>query len=194
MSNCKVVTFPVVFWVRCGAWLCWFLIFALSLTLLTNNNANNSYQLYFRATWQLRIVNVGCLQKCRWTVFTRVGELPGRWTVLINYGRCVSTFYAGMTLRVQCTVRKLTLNPTSFLGVFWPYNGLGVSDASCGWASPRLYGSWAFHRLVTWYTTHNTQRCGLYGWNPKRSGWPLNFPVMWLETDLEVNHCYSGTN
>ena len=61
--------------------------------------------------------------------------------------------YAGMTLRVQCTVRKLTLNPTSFLGVFWPYNGLGVSDASCGWASPRLYGSWAFHRLVTWYTT-----------------------------------------
>ena len=26
--------------------------------------------------------------------------------------------YAGMTLRVQCTVRKLTLNPTSFLGVF----------------------------------------------------------------------------
>ena len=64
--------------------------------------------------------------------------------------------YAGMTLRVQCTVRKLTLNPTSFLGVFWPYNGLGVSDASCGWASPRLYGSWAFHRLVTWYTTHTS--------------------------------------
>ena len=33
-------------------------------------------------------------------------------------------------IRVQCTVRKLTINPTSFLGVFLPYNGLGVSDAS----------------------------------------------------------------
>ena len=33
MSNCKVVTFPLVSWVRCGAWLYWFLIFALFLTL-----------------------------------------------------------------------------------------------------------------------------------------------------------------
>ena len=36
MSNCEVVTFPLVSWVRshrCGAWLYWFLIFALFLTL-----------------------------------------------------------------------------------------------------------------------------------------------------------------
>ena len=28
MSNCEVVTFPLVSWVSCGAWLYWFLIFA----------------------------------------------------------------------------------------------------------------------------------------------------------------------
>ena len=33
MSTCEVVTFPLVSWVRCGAWLYWFLIFALFLTL-----------------------------------------------------------------------------------------------------------------------------------------------------------------
>ena len=33
MSNCDVVTFPLVSWVRCGAWLYRFLIFALFLTL-----------------------------------------------------------------------------------------------------------------------------------------------------------------
>ena len=32
MSNCEVVTFPVVSWVRCAAWLYRFLIFALFLT------------------------------------------------------------------------------------------------------------------------------------------------------------------
>ena len=29
MSVCEVVTFPLVSWVRCGAWLYWFLIFAV---------------------------------------------------------------------------------------------------------------------------------------------------------------------
>ena len=33
MSNCDVLTFPLVSWVRCGAWLYLFLIFALFLTL-----------------------------------------------------------------------------------------------------------------------------------------------------------------
>ena len=33
MSNCEVVTFPLVSWVRCGAWLYRFLIFVLFLTL-----------------------------------------------------------------------------------------------------------------------------------------------------------------
>ena len=33
MSNCEVVTFPLVSWVRCGAWLYRYLIFALFLTL-----------------------------------------------------------------------------------------------------------------------------------------------------------------
>ena len=35
MSNCEDVTFPFVSWVRCGAWLYRFLIFALFLTFLT---------------------------------------------------------------------------------------------------------------------------------------------------------------
>ena len=33
MSNCNVITFPLVSWVRCGAILYRFLIFALFLTL-----------------------------------------------------------------------------------------------------------------------------------------------------------------
>ena len=33
MSNCNIVTFQLVSWVRCGAWLYRFLIFALLLTL-----------------------------------------------------------------------------------------------------------------------------------------------------------------
>ena len=36
MSNCEVVTFPLVSWVRCGARLYWFLIFALFLCLGLN--------------------------------------------------------------------------------------------------------------------------------------------------------------
>ena len=31
MSNCDVVTFPLVSWVRCGAWLYRFLIFVIFL-------------------------------------------------------------------------------------------------------------------------------------------------------------------
>ena len=33
MSNCEVVTFPLVTWIRCGANLCRFLIFVLFLSL-----------------------------------------------------------------------------------------------------------------------------------------------------------------
>ena len=35
MSNCDVVTFPLVSWVRCGALLYRFLIFALFLTFMS---------------------------------------------------------------------------------------------------------------------------------------------------------------
>ena len=35
MSSCEVVTFPLVSWVRCGAGLYRFLIFALFLTFIT---------------------------------------------------------------------------------------------------------------------------------------------------------------
>ena len=38
MSNYDVVTFPLVSWVRCGAWLYWFLIFALFLTFIIQKN------------------------------------------------------------------------------------------------------------------------------------------------------------
>ena len=34
MSNCEVITFPLVSWVRCGAGLYPFLIFALFLTFI----------------------------------------------------------------------------------------------------------------------------------------------------------------
>ena len=40
----------------------------------------------------------------------------------------------------SCTVRKLILKPTSFWRVFLRYNGLRVSDASCGGPLPG-YGS-----------------------------------------------------
>ena len=38
MSNCEVATFPLVSWVRCGARLYRFLIFALFLTTLNNSH------------------------------------------------------------------------------------------------------------------------------------------------------------
>ena len=37
ISNCEVVTFPLVSWVRCGACLYPLLIFALSLTFITEH-------------------------------------------------------------------------------------------------------------------------------------------------------------
>ena len=40
MSNCDVVTFPLVSCVRCGAWLYRFLIFALFLTFIEKNPEN----------------------------------------------------------------------------------------------------------------------------------------------------------
>ena len=43
MSNCEVVTFPLVSWVRCGAWLYRFLIFAPFLTLWSAIHALGVY-------------------------------------------------------------------------------------------------------------------------------------------------------
>ena len=40
MYNCDVVTFPLVSWVRCDAWLYRFLIFALFLTLSQRSRSN----------------------------------------------------------------------------------------------------------------------------------------------------------
>ena len=42
MSYCDVVTFPLVSWVRCGAWLYRFLIFALFFTLIKSNQVIKS--------------------------------------------------------------------------------------------------------------------------------------------------------
>ena len=42
MSNCDVVTFPLVSWVRRGAWLYRFLIFALFLTFTTSRPGQNN--------------------------------------------------------------------------------------------------------------------------------------------------------
>ena len=38
VSNCEFVTFPLVFWVRCGSWLYRFLIFAPLHTFIHFNN------------------------------------------------------------------------------------------------------------------------------------------------------------
>ena len=43
MSHCEVVTFPLVSWVRCDAWLYRFLIFALLLTLSSRRNVRCFY-------------------------------------------------------------------------------------------------------------------------------------------------------
>ena len=47
MSNCEVVTFPLVSWVRCGAWLYRFLIVVLFLSLLLRiKNSQSLLQLH----------------------------------------------------------------------------------------------------------------------------------------------------
>ena len=51
MSNCEVVTFPLVSLVRCGAWLYRFLIFALFLTSVSSQvfiTVNNAAKLFYR--------------------------------------------------------------------------------------------------------------------------------------------------
>ena len=42
MSNCGVVTFPIVSWVRCGACLYRFLIFVLFLTMRDTINSEST--------------------------------------------------------------------------------------------------------------------------------------------------------
>ena len=52
MSNCEVFTLPLVSWVRCGAGLYRFLIFALLLTfslLINQSNEIGEKQLFFFA-------------------------------------------------------------------------------------------------------------------------------------------------
>ena len=41
MLNCDVVTFPLVFWVRCGAGLYQFLIFDLFLTIMKHHTSRH---------------------------------------------------------------------------------------------------------------------------------------------------------
>ena len=56
MSNCDVVTFLLVFWVRCGAWLYRFLTFAPFLTL----SLLNSDHQYWRRFWSIHNRNKTC--------------------------------------------------------------------------------------------------------------------------------------
>ena len=54
MSNCEFVTLPLVSWVRCGAWLYRFLIFALLLTfilLINQSEEIGENQLSFFCSW-----------------------------------------------------------------------------------------------------------------------------------------------
>ena len=51
MSNYDFVTFPLVSWVRCGAWLYLFLIFALFLTLHVNGlNISTCKNIVFKSS------------------------------------------------------------------------------------------------------------------------------------------------
>ena len=56
MSNCDVVTFPLVSWVRRGAWLYRFLIFALCLTTALSDNRSWTRILVFLLSGRLRQV------------------------------------------------------------------------------------------------------------------------------------------
>ena len=60
MSNCDVVTFPLVSWVRCGAWLYLFLIFALFLTFTTTMLQVNTNEVYLLKTMCISVLTVSC--------------------------------------------------------------------------------------------------------------------------------------
>ena len=61
MSNCDVVTFPFVSWIRCGAWLYLFLIFALFLlSLFGSFKLLKRRFIYYEAKWGLSFY-VNCL-------------------------------------------------------------------------------------------------------------------------------------
>ena len=64
MSNCEVVTFPLLSWVRCGAWLYRFLIFAIFLTLFPNYWDNRHFvklteQYFKQSTYTLSATSKG---------------------------------------------------------------------------------------------------------------------------------------
>ena len=84
MSNCDVVTFPLVSWVRCGALLYRFLIFALFLTLKVHvyvnfdlrriKNWTSVFSTY--SPWNgTQIITVTCISK-EICFEVKVGKIP----------------------------------------------------------------------------------------------------------------------
>ena len=49
MSNCEFVTFPLVSWVRCGAWFYRFLFIALFLTFIMTLTVNSDFDVSYLA-------------------------------------------------------------------------------------------------------------------------------------------------
>ena len=97
MSNCDVFTFPLVSWVRCGAWLYRFLIFALFLTL-----RGYIYQTLLLA-WNYSCINKNCCCFFKktdtfshivvWAIYTyHIYHFTPQQTAFEQSAACVSVF------------------------------------------------------------------------------------------------------
>ena len=80
MSNCEVVTFPLVSLVRCGAWLYRFLIFALFLTLFdrwcvlrigTNSNGQTNFKYIQSILRGWKYITSEC-ESTSWMLYSRL--------------------------------------------------------------------------------------------------------------------------
>ena len=92
MLNCNVVTFPSVSWVRCGARLYRFLIFAFFLILgnCTIGMTTSHFCIFLLVgiNWSLK--------KDNWTHCSRgcfMGNLKYDWLMLMSLGGAVVSFY-----------------------------------------------------------------------------------------------------
>ena len=98
MSNCDVVTFPLVSWVRCGAWLYRFLIFALLLCFT---------QKYKRSLYKQFIYSKTCLKRPL-KKKTKIGFQD--WLLLIagqKYCRMLILQYFRPSLSYHLSLRSL---------------------------------------------------------------------------------------
>ena len=120
MSNCGVITFPLVSWVRCGAWLYRFLIlpsFSPCLDLL--NPCHAKYFIYYPSLY-LYTVNLS-RSRCKRVFSIRVENSPP-WlnlrfslALIICESWTFSLVHQSVLIRLDCVSKEASMRAKHFL-------------------------------------------------------------------------------